>query len=490
MKKALQLFLGCRPTSTARDRRGVVSTYVSMGIMSVLGLISIAFASVMQTEYSQARDRQLNTQARIGAETAINDARQLIYREIHGRLNAPNIADDLLQRPYDTLGVDEWFDCGDINNNRGGFEGDLDEAIGSNIEYTCVEVDGRPIRLVYDDIDTDRSKNILLQTRRLHQNAFSRSNIDKILINWEGQNAPDLTQLKDAATHNQKLQELTGPNAWNRQAPMLRIQIIPLNLKQGWTQEALNEWSRTFFLYPTKYSNAGIDNAAKVSIYGTSSADSSLIVNADCDSGETLACAVEISGFDNGTAPYPINNELGDPTNTWLHPNSIGNLGAHHCETDGALIPNLTCVPRVPPGTTVPCASTPNSSCDLNVTNGTHDEMAYILLVRSIYDKAKAEISAFASNGDELRFVNQQINVTATGRSGGLTYRLREVIPIRPKYNRPEYAIDSAEHICKVLIGEPTTGISFDHIEVLAYTDPIGVLPPQIKAFCEKLHPS
>ena len=442
-----------------------------MGIMSVLGLISIAFASVMQTEYSQARDRQLNTQARIGAETAINDARQLIYREIHARLNASNIADDLLQRPYDTLGVDEWFDCGDTSNNRSGFEGDLDEAIGSNIEYTCVEVDGRPIRLVYDDIDTDRSKNILLQTRRLHQNAFSRSNIDKILINWEGPNPPDSMQLKDAATHNQKLQELTGtgPNSWNRQAPMLRIQIIPLNLKQGWTQGDLDKWSRTFFLYPTKYGSTGIDNAAKISLYGTSPTNNNLIVNADCDSGETLACAVEISGFDNGTAPYPINNELGDPTNAWpYNSNSIGNLGAHHCTTDGAPIPNLTCVPQVPvpPGSSsAPCAPNPNSSCDLRVTNGTHDEMAYILLVRSIYDKAKAEISAFASNGDELRFINQQINVTATGRSGGLTYRLREVIPIRPKYNRPEHAIDSAEHICKVLIGEPTTGISFDHIE-------------------------
>ena len=67
-----------------------------------------------------------------------------------------DINDDILQRPYDTLLIEKWYDCGDAGNNRFGFEGNLDDA-GSNIEYTCVEVDGRPVKLIYDQVSTNRS---------------------------------------------------------------------------------------------------------------------------------------------------------------------------------------------------------------------------------------------------------------------------------------------------------------------------------------------
>ncbi len=495
--------------STANDRNGIVSTYVSMGIISILSLISISFAALMQTEYTQARDRQFNTQARISAETAINDARQLIYKAIGDRLNLSqfiaekdangdgiidtseatiteikfydaskdgvvDLNDDILQKPYDTLLIEEWYDCGDSSVTRPGFEGNLDDA-GSNIEYTCVEVDGRPVKLIYNNITTDRSENVLVQTRRLDGGVFSKSNVSELVISWQSLGVNDPRTFVEANTHKQKLHPR---QSWGPTAPMLRVQIIPLNIRDGWTREELNQATRTYFLYPTKYNDPTTINST-ISLYSTSPDEDGEIINADCDAGGELACTIKISGFNGSVGSYQINN---------AHEDIASRSDQYSCTTTSGV---TTCAPPLPPGVTQCTTGIVGNPC----LAGDDDEMVYIVLVRSIYGKAEVEISG--KNSDlsctpqpkcrELRFVNQQINVTATGRAGGLTYRLREVIPIRPKYNRPEYAIDSAEHICKVLIGEPDTGIKFDHGQIRgSYNNPIN---NEDVAFCESLHP-
>lgn len=590
--------------SAADDQRGIVSTYVSMGVIGILGLISISFAALMQTEYTQARDRQASTQARISAETAINDARQLVHKAIGDRLNitefiarydtcgpdsdgdgfgdpdgvvsgydntygsdssicefiarydnydaihndgiviynacistsppdcvpsnefnqhdhhvttptvldifdvqaAAGIAidipqsefydanqddvidanDDILQRPYDTLLIEEWYDCGS-GTGRPGFEGDLNDPSASssdpNIGYTCVEVDGRPVKLVYDDIDTDRSENILLQTRWLDGSVFKKSNIDELTINWQGLNSPNLNDFK-TATDTDHEQKLHPPSSWTHPAPMLRVQIIPLNLRDGWTRDELSESTKTYYLYPTKFSTSGcISGDALASIYSgsygsweetlppprgdscpaqsISTTEDGSIINADCDGDEELACTAKIAGFSGNVSTYNINDA----------PSDIGNISDGTC-SDPNIKTQAACV--APETWTTP----PN------------DEMAYIVLIRSIYADAKVEVSAINSNGDDLRFVNQQINITANGIAGGLSYRLREVIPIRPKYNRPEFAIDSSEHICKVLIGEPDTGVSYDYSLIRGtFSNQVGSLTHDQEAFCRNLHP-
>ena len=516
-----------RLSSVTQDQSGVASVYVSIGIIGVLSLISISFAFLMQTEYIQARDRQFNTQARIAAETAINDARQIVYKAIGNRLNlsqfialrdndgngyvdisdamppqltvaeleaeisfydasgdgAVDFHDDILQRPYETLLVEEWYDCGDVNINQADqFEGDLDGS--ESIEYTCVEVDGRPVKLVYDTINTNRSENVLIQTRRIdNSGGFIKSNVDKLTINWQG--TTSLKNFQPAATHQQKL---PSENNWGPGPPMLKVQIIPLNIRDGWTREELSKSTRTYFLYPTGYADnpAVFNNEAKVNLYDDSIpqpiTDNNKIINADCD-GDVgdRHCAVEISGFngipgtcsDNTYATeadcqsaseiwtstnYTINNADGDTGN------EIGN------RTDGTCSDNSYT-------TEADC----QSASEIWTMPG-DDEMVYIVLVRSIYGDANLAISAQNKNSEDLRFVNQQINITSTGRAGGLTYRLREVIPIRPKYIRPEEAIDSAEHICKILIGEPDTGVRFDYGQ-------FDGLELDDHAFCKELHP-
>ena len=513
-----KLRLDCRLSSTAQDQSGVASIYVSIGIIGVLSLISISFAFLMQTEYIQARDRQFNTQARIAAETAINDARQLVYKAIGNRLNlsqfialkdtinvdgivdsseatAAEISfydasgdgivdfnDDILQRPYETLLVEEWYDCGDENVNQGDqFEGNLDDS-GSNIEYTCVEVDGRPVKLVYDTINRGRSENVLIQTRRIDNNdKFIKSNVNKLIINWQGTGT-----FENFETANDHEQKLPPENSWRPGAPMLRVQIIPLNIRDGWTREELSKSTRTYFLYPTEYADnpAVFNNEAKVNLYDSATppiTDNSRIINADCD-GDVgdKHCAVEISGFNGtpaGTCGNPVYKTKVDCNNnseTWTDytiNNADGGIGNEiGNRTDG------TC------GVNSYTTETDCRSAGETWTPPPKDEMVYIVLVRSIYGGANLAISAQNENNEDLRFVNQQINITSTGRAGGLTYRLREVIPIRPKYNRPEYPIDSAEHICKILIGEPDTGISYDYGRYADQTQ-------EDIDFCKELHP-
>ena len=548
---------GWRLASTAHDQDGVVSTYVSMGIIGILSLIAVSFALLMQTEFTQARERQLNTQARIAAEAAINDARKVVYKAIGNRLNLTqfiaakdsngdgvvdgtdtgvttaeisfydasgngvvDIDDDILQRPYDTVLIEEWYDCGDTGLNRGDeFEGDLDDS-GSNVEYTCVEVDGRPVKLVYDNINTDRSENVLIQTRMLEGTAFHKSNVDKLVINWQGATgAPNPDNFKTASVHQQRL---PPERLWGNQAPvpMLRIQIIPLNIRDGWTRSELNESTRTYYLYPTEYDASGcIDKDSRIALYSSWSVGATpspncpgatiaptpnnRIVNADCDGDGERACTVEISGLSGGNpsgtcsntshttqaactaatetwTPYSTNNEkgiTGDKT-----PTNMGQKVVNKSDDGVCSDPSHT--------TQAACTAATETWTAPNPAN---DEMVYIVLVRSIYGDVDLAISAQNSDGYDLRFVNQQINVTATGRAGGLTYRLREVIPIRPKYNRPEYAVDSAEHICKILIGEPDRGVSWDHDLIAgSYSNPVedSLGDAADQAFCEELHPS
>ena len=110
-------------------------------------------------------------------------------------------------------------------------------------------------------------ENVLLQTRLLSGGVFTKSNIDTLLINWHGLSDPNPHDFKEGPVHKQKL--LSEEN-WGQPAPMLKVQIIPLNIRDGWTREELNQATRTYFLYPTKYdypNSPGIHNDAKINLY-------------------------------------------------------------------------------------------------------------------------------------------------------------------------------------------------------------------------------
>ncbi len=81
--------------------------------------------------------------------------------------------------------------------------------------------------------------------------------------------------------------------------------------------------------------------------------------------------------------------------------------------------------------------------------------------IQSIYNKARVVIKEYdvGDNATTARFKNLQAIITATGRSSHVAERIRERIPLRPIYDLPEYAIDSAEDLCKILVATDNTGV-------------------------------
>ena len=91
---------------------------------------------------------------------------------------------------------------------------------------------------------------------------------------------------------------------------------------------------------------------------------------------------------------------------------------------------------------------------------------------------ADVQIKAYDKNDTQLKLINQQVKVTANAQSSSINYRLQEVLPIQPKYTRPDWAINSAESVCKIITGNPDTGVSIgDKIEKVyqpAATSPVA----------------
>ena len=97
---------------------------------------------------------------------------------------------------------------------------------------------------------------------------------------------------------------------------------------------------------------------------------------------------------------------------------------------------------------------------DIQPQGGLSDnQLTYLLRIQSIYNKARVVIKGKYTNNDFARFKNLQAIITATGRSSHVSERIRERIPLRPIYDLPEYAIDSAEDLCKILVATDSTGV-------------------------------
>ena len=84
---------------TNNDRKnqlGSASLFVSLAILIVLSLISASFLTLMTKNYTQANQRRNLAQAKFAAESAINDARHLVYEKVHRLLTSGA----LLTNPY------------------------------------------------------------------------------------------------------------------------------------------------------------------------------------------------------------------------------------------------------------------------------------------------------------------------------------------------------------------------------------------------------
>ena len=100
--------------------------------------------------------------------------------------------------------------------------------------------------------------------------------------------------------------------------------------------------------------------------------------------------------------------------------------------------------------------------------------MVYFTRIQSIYNPAQLRITGKLPGTplEDAHFKNIQAVITATGWSGNVAQRIRERIPLRPIYDLPEYGIDSAEDLCKILVTTGHTGVYLDKREDAIRNDP------------------
>ena len=105
----------------------------------------------------------------------------------------------------------------------------------------------------------------------------------------------------------------------------------------------------------------------------------------------------------------------------------------------------------------------PPNDAALDYTSGAgqpSDQLIYAVRIQSFYNEARLRITGRHGSlpREDAQFKNLQAVITATGRSGNVLERLRERIPLRPIYDLPEYALDSAGDLCKILAATDSAG--------------------------------
>ena len=119
------------------------------------------------------------------------------------------------------------------------------------------------------------------------------------------------------------------------------------------------------------------------------------------------------------------------------------------------------------------CATNSDFSCKVKITGIPKTPMGsppgstvYFTRIQSIYNPAQLRITGELHGTtpplEGAHFKNIQAVITATGWSGNVAQRIRERIPLRPIYDLPEYGIDSAEDLCKILVTTEHTGVYLD----------------------------
>ncbi len=121
-------------------------------------------------------------------------------------------------------------------------------------------------------------------------------------------------------------------------------------------------------------------------------------------------------------------------------PNTINYNGV---DTDGSIVSGKCSDTRTPRRCTV----------ELNVSSLGSGYMYYMRL-RSIYNKVGAEISAYEGS-NQRNLVGAQIMVDSTGKTSDVFRRIQVRIPTQKYFDLPEYAIETADDICKRITVAP-----------------------------------
>ena len=269
----------------------------------------------------------------------------------------------------------------------------------ANISYTCVSVEVDPIALIYDHVGIDRS--LILPLEPTEGKSYDDKQLKSLSFYWNHVDGGAVFKDEDETAFPAVGVDWASPTP-----PVLRVQITPVNHSRAFSRDSLVNNTRVFFLYPNEKPNSG----TQMPTVWPDQDEDGAIISGYCDKDKELAPGI--------LAPQPCSVTI-----------------------------------TMPESTEIKTATTDPS---------TDDKLIYFVRIQSIYQPAQLSIGGKLTDDTDAHFKNIQAVITATGWSNNVAERIQERIPLRPVYDLPEYGIDSAEDLCKILVTTGSEGVYLD----------------------------
>ena len=284
----------------------------------------------------------------------------------------------------------------------------------ANISYTCVSVEVDPTDLIYDHVGLDRS--LVLPLEPTEGKSYDDKQLESLSFYWNHDGGGEVFRAETA-------KDFPQVNGWNKDgAPVLRVQITAVNHSRAFSRDSLVNNTRVFFLYPSATDGGTQDPTDwPQPPYNLHNPPDGKIIKGYCDSSRTVKVVV------NGKSKSEVIQPCGVTINMPLH----GDI----------------------------------ETADSPMTSTGDDKLIYFVRLQSIYQPAQLNIRGklVGDTDAHAHFKNIQAVITATGWSNNVAERIRERIPLRPVYDLPEYGIDSAETLCKILVTTESEGVYLDN---------------------------
>lgn len=273
-------------------------------------------------------------------------------------------------------------------NTVGGTNATLDAK--TDTKYTCVLIDQAPTSLVYDSISNDSSTIVHIQTPQP---------VNHLRISWQ-----------DAG--NDSGFAASGGKFYLPQAKVINGAAVP----------GINSQTATF------PNHTGVLRATIIPASAATSTDNLLTAS------QTVFMYPE--------GHVSPGNAGGTPFRTAGNANSAAGLGAEGvfvsgaCNTgNGGTNPLYVDFPRY-------------CNAEINYINSNN----FYLRLKSVYKPVAVTIQAQGASGEMLEMTGAQAVVDSTGKSVDVLRRIQVRLPLEPSYYFPEFAIESANTICKRLV--------------------------------------
>jgi Tfp pilus assembly protein PilV len=180
----------------------------------------------------------------------------------------------------------------------------------------------------------------------------------------------------------------------------------------------------------------------------------------DKDGGENFACPTDLPASNNWVCDTPLLRFDLVPTPT----GSVGRANMNNAVMTQFLRPNPggpipTQVTYAPSNGVVPAAKIPvncNLSNDIKFCKaeitGLASSTSFYLRLKSLYGTSSVTVAAYKSTNDKIELKGAQVVVDSTGIASDILRRIQVRVPIAGAADVPEFAVQSGDHICKLLL--------------------------------------